>query len=293
MELQVLYVDTLFLVNLALDLLSLILVGLLMHLKRSIPRLLSASVLGALYAVGAVLLSFHPLIHTFLSLVVSLLLVVIAYRGFGSGVRLLAAFLAFYLSCILLGGAIEALFTVLEGFLSVRESFSLRPSDLVLLLGFLAFALIMLARRFFGGAPLKKAVTVRVSLGGRSITLPLLVDSGCLLSDPISGKAALLIRLEAVSEILPGEIITCARSKSAYMPRDPESARRCRLIPAESFDGRRLLLSVRADTLTILPDKKGRGGEQAIDAYVALYSTEKSRFGGFDGLFPSSLLPMR
>ncbi len=293
MELQVLYVDTLFLVNLALDLLSLMLVGLLMHLKRSIPRLLFASVLGALYAVAAVLLSFHPLIHTFLSLVVSLLLTVIAYRGFGSGVRLFAAFLTFYLSCVLLGGAIEALFTVIEGLLSVREDFSLRPSDLVLLLGFSAFALITLAERFFGGAPLKKAVTVRVTLGGRSLTLPLLVDSGCLLSDPISGKAALLVRLETVSEILPGEIITCARSKSAYMPHDPESARRCRLIPAESFDGRRLLLSVRADSLALLPDKKGKGGEQVLDAYLALYSTEKSRFGGFDGLFPASLLPMR
>ena len=215
MELQVLYVDTLFLVNLALDLLSLLLVGLLMHLKRSIPRLLFASSLGAAYATAAVLLGFHPLIHTFLSLTVSFLLIVVAYRGFGSGTRLFAAFLTFYLSCVLLGGAIEALYTVIEGLLSVREDFSLRASDLVLLLGFLAFALITLAERFFGGAPLKKAVTVRITLGGRSLTLPLLVDSGCLLSDPISGKAALLVRLEAVSEILPSEIITCARSKSA------------------------------------------------------------------------------
>ena len=290
MELQILYLDTLFFINLALDFLSLVLVGLLLHLKRSTLRLLLSSSLGALYATLAVLFSIHPVIHIFLSLTFSLLLVSLAYRGFGSGVRFFGAVLGFYLACVLLGGAVEALFTVLEGILFVRDDATLRTGDVVLLLGFLAFGLIYAAERFFGDSPLKKVATVRIRFGEKALTLPLLVDSGCLLSDPISGKAALLVRLEALGDILPSEIITCARSKSAYMPRDPASARRCRLIPAQSLDGRRLLLSVRADELSLLPEKKGKGSETVLDAYIALYSVEKARFGGFDGLFPSSLL---
>ncbi len=293
MELQILYLDTLFFINFALDFLSLLLAGLLLHLKRSTVRLLFSSLIGAAYATLAVVFSFHPTVHIFISLVLSLLMVSLAYRGFGSAARFFFAALAFYLGCVLLGGAVEALFSVLEGILFMREDASLRTSDVILLLGFSAFGLIYAAERIFGGTPLKKVATIRIRFGERSLTLPLLVDSGCFLADPISGKAALLIRLEALGDLLPGEIITCARSKSAYMPRDPASARRCRLIPAESLDGRRLLLSVRADELSLLPEKKGKGEEMVLDAYIALYSTEKTRFGGFDGLFPASLLPLR
>lgn len=293
MELQILYLDTLFFINFALDFLSLLLAGILLHLKRRSVRLLLSSFLGALYATIAVVLSFHPILHIVISLLLSFLMVSIAYRGFGGAARFFFAVLAFYLGSVLLGGAIEALFSLLEGILFMRESASLRTSDLILLLGFLSFGVIYAAERIFGSAPLKKVATVRIRFGERSLTLPLLVDSGCLLADPISGKAALLVRLEALGDLLPGEIITCARSKSAYMPRNPESARRCRLIPAESLDERRLLLSVRADELSLLPEKRGKGKEATLDAYIALYSTEKSRFGGFDGLFPSSLLPLR
>lgn len=292
MELQILYLDTLFFVNFALDFLSLLLVGLFLHLKRRLLRLLLSSLLGALYAVGAVLLDIHPTLHIVVSVALSVLLVAVGYRDFVNSGRFFGAVLLFYLSSVLLGGAIEALFSLLEGVLTVREDASLRSSDVILLLGFSAFGLIYAATRFFGNAPIKKAATVRVTLGGKSVTLPLLVDSGCLLSDPISGRAALLVRLEAISSILPSEVITCARSASAYMPRDPATARMCRLIPASSLDGKRLLLSVRADEISVLPEKKGKKDKKdgyLLDAYIALYSVGQSHFGGFEGLFPASL----
>ena len=291
MELQILYVDTLFFVNFALDLLALILASLFLHLGRRLVRLLIASALGALYAVAAVLLSLHPALHTVLSILLSLLLVAVAFRDFVNSGRFFAAVLLFYLSSILLGGAIDALYAVLESLVFLRNEATIKPSDLVLLLGFAAFGLIYAASRFFGNAPVKKVATVRITLSGKSVTLPLLVDSGCLLCDPISGKPALLVRLEALSGVLPSEIIACARSSTAYMPRDPQNARRCRLIPATALDGKRLLLSIRADEVYLIPEKKEKGGKggYSLDAFVALYSVGQSHFGGFEGLFPSSL----
>jgi stage II sporulation protein GA (sporulation sigma-E factor processing peptidase) len=292
MELQILYLDTLFFVNLALDLLALLLASLLLHLRRRLWRLLAASCVGAIYAVLAVVFTLHPLIHIILSVLVAVLLVLIAFRDLGNIGRLVGAVLLFYASSVLLGGAIEALFTVLETLLDMRDTAELSASDLVLLLGFAAFGILYAASRFFGGVPLKRFAGIRVTFGGKSATFSVLVDSGCLLSDPISGKPALVVRLDALSTVLPSEIIACARSRSAYMPRDPSNARKCRLIPAEGLGERRLLLSIRPDELCILPEKRSKEKEKSVDAYIALIPAAQNHFGGFEGLLPSSLLTL-
>lgn len=293
MALRVLYVDTLFFINFALDLLSLTLVGILLHIRRRLWRLLVASALGAVYAVAAVLFGVPPFLHFLLSLGMSFVLVMTAFRNFGNKGRFLAAIIAFYLASVLLGGVIDALFGVLEGFLPMRFDGALRLSDLVLLFGFAAFGLVYAASRFFGGMPLGKFAYVRITFGMKSVTFSVLIDSGCLINDPISGKPALVVRAEALSSVLPREILACARSKHAFMPRDPDTARKCRLIPAEALGERRLLLSVRPDRLCVLPDKnnrKTREKEKELDAYVALLTTEENHFGGFEGVLPSSLL---
>ncbi len=290
MELRVLYIDTLFFVNFALDLLSLCLVGLFLHMERRLWRILIASAVGALYASTAVVFAFSPLLHLLCSVGIACLLVRISFRNFGNAGRFLGALILFYLSSFLLGGIIEALFSLLRTLLNPRTDSSLRTADFVLLFGFLAFGCLYAASRFFGGIAVKKTVSIRASLEGKSVTFPVLVDSGCLLFDPISGKPALLVRLEVLSGILPSEIIASARSKTAYMPRTPQHARRCRLIPAEALGERRLFLSVRVDEIALLPEKKGKEKERYLDAYIALFPIERNHFGGCEGLLPSSLM---
>lgn len=290
MELKVLYVDTLFFVNFALDLLSLCLVGVFLHVERRLWRILAAAAIGALYATAAVLWAFLPVLHLFFSVLLSFLLVRVSFGSFGNVRRFLGAVILFYISSVLLGGAVEAMFSLLETLLVGRTDASLRASDLVLLFGFLAFGVLYAASRFFGGLPTKRNVNVRVSFEAKNVTFTVLIDSGCLLCDPISGKPALLVRLDALSSVLPSEIVAAARSKSAYMPRSPQYARRCRLIPAEALGEKRLLLSVRADALELLPEKVGKEKEKRLDAYIALISVERGHFGGCEGLLPSSLL---
>lgn len=289
MTLEILYVDTLFFINFALDLLSLCLTGVFLHMERRLLRLLIASFLGAVYAVLAVILAIHPALHVVLSLLCAFVLLSVSYRSFGSPWRYLGAVAVFYLASMLLGGAIEALFSFLETLLHSRTDAHLRPADLVLLFGFLAFLAVWGLRRLFGGISERSFATVRATLDGKSVSFPVLVDSGCLLSDPISGKPALLVRLEALSDVLPSQIVACARSRTAYMPRDPAYARRCRLIPAEALGERRIFLSVRMDELSLLPAKGSRERARRIDAYIALFPVERHHFGGFEGLLPSSL----
>ena len=287
--LRVLYVDTLFFVNFALDLLSFCFVGLLLHMEKKPWRILTASALSALYAVIAVLLAFPFLLQLLTSVLLFMLLLPLAYRSFGSLKKYLLGVGIFYFSSVLLGGAVEGAFSLIESLTEMRGDDGPRSSDLVLLFGFVTYGVLYLFSRFVSAETTKRVATVRVTLNGKSATFSLLVDSGCLLSDPLSGKPALLVCLEALSGILPGEITACARSYTATMPYVPQNARRCRLIPAEALGERRLLLCVRADELLLVSSRGRKRKERSLDAYIAILPMGKERFDGLEGLLPASL----
>ncbi|MBP3437495.1 MAG: sigma-E processing peptidase SpoIIGA [Clostridia bacterium] len=283
---QVLYIDTLFFVNFAMDFLVLYLSGSFLHLRKKLSLFLIASFLGGVYAVAAVLFDFPSWLSLLLSPVVAVLLIAVAFRHTGSYKVFFSAVVLFMLFSMLLGGTVSALYTFLEGIFDVRQTEKLLLSDVVLILGFVTFCIVSLTLRFFGGMPKEKFATVVVEMFGKSIAVSALVDSGCLLTDPISGRPAIVVCLEAVSPILPSEVILCARSHKTGMPSNPRIARKCRLLPAKSLGSRSLLLSVRPDKVYIQIGKE----KKECEALLALYAVGKKHFGGRDGLLPSSLL---
>ncbi len=283
---QVLYIDTLFFVNFAMDFLVLYVTGTFLHMKKRLALFLLASLLGGIYAVLAVVYTFPSWLSLLLSPVVALLLSAIAFRGLGSIRSFLLAVLLFMLFSMLFGGIISVFFTFLEGIFEVRESEAMSVSDVVLILGFLAFGIVSLAIRFFANIPREKNATVVVEMFGKTVLVPVLVDSGCLLKDPISGRPAVVLRLDSVAPILPAEIVMCARAPKTSMPTNPTIARKCRLLPAKGLGSRSLLLSVRPDRLYVQVGKEKR----ECEAQIALFSVEKNHFGGRDGLLPTALL---
>ena len=288
MNLQILYADTLFLSNLVMNLLALSLTGAIMHVKGKKSRLWLSSALGGVYATLAVVFAFPGVLHIIAGLLLSTLLVAIAFGGTGMGRGLFfRTFALFYFSSILLGGGIEALFSLLEGTLGMRTDLVFRPADAVLFIGFLAYFVMRAVSRFLGGGDLPHSVLVRITYGDRSVTVPLLVDSGCRLSYPISGKGAILVSLSALRTVLPSPVISSAEGKRITIPGEHSLAGRCRLLPTVGVSGERLLLAFRADEVTLVAD----GG--SLDVWVALYTGNTARFGGCRGLFPSSLLYAR
>ncbi|MBQ8908341.1 MAG: sigma-E processing peptidase SpoIIGA [Clostridia bacterium] len=283
---QVLYIDTLFFVNFAMDFFVLYITGSFLHIRKRLPLFLLASLLGGVYAVLAVVYAFPSWLSLLLSPVVAVLLSAIAFRGLGSIRSFLAAVLLFMVFSMLFGGVISAFYTFLEGIFDVRESEALALSDVILILGFVSFGLVSLLLRFFGKMPREKYATVIAELFGKTVYIPVLVDSGCLLSDPISGRPAIVVRLDTLAAALPAEIVMCARGKRTEMPGNTALARRCRLLPAKGLGSRTLLLSVRPERLTVQIGKEKR----ECEALLALYSVEKNHFGGRDGLLPTALL---
>lgn len=285
MNLQILYADTLFLSNLVMNLLALSLTGGVMHLRYGKGRLIVSSVLGGLYSVFAVVFSFQSTLHIVVGVFLSALLVLISFGGAGQGGGFfLRAFLLFYFSSVLLGGGIEALFSLLEGLFGMRNDLVFRPADAVLAVGFGAYFILRAVSALLCGGETPHSVSVRISWEGRSVTLPLLVDSGCRLTDPITGKCAVIVSANALRGVLPSAVLNAAGEKRITIPKDHSLAGRCRLMPMRTVGEERLLLAFRPSEVLLLGD----GG--SLDVWVALATERAGRYGGCSGLFPANLL---
>lgn len=280
---QVLYVDTLLISNMAMNYLSLGLAARLLHRPVSVWRRLFASLLGGIYALLAVILSFPSVLHLPGMVALSALLLLITFGRMGGKRLFLGGLLVYLLSNFLLGGATEALFGFMERSLGTRTYFGLRAADLVLVVGFTAYFVIRLALRFFVGTPLPDGVSVRFVLGSRSLTLPLLVDSGCFLSDPISGKAAVLVAADAMEGFLPKEMFLYIKGRTDTLPQHSFLERRIRLLPSESIGGKRLLTALRLDEVVLVT-----AGQKKVplDVLVA-FTDERNGFGGYKGILPA------
>lgn len=280
---QVLYVDTLLISNMAMNYLSLGLAARLLHRPLSVWRRLLASFLGGVYAVLAVIMEFPSILHIPTLLLLSCLLLLTAFGKMGGGRLFLGGLLIFCLSSFLLGGATEALFGYMERAFGTRTYFGVRTADLVLLVGFVSYLIIKLILRFFVGTPLPSGATVRFVLGSHSLTLPLLVDSGCLLADPISGKAAILVAADAMEGFLPKEMFLYLKGRTDTLPDRSFLERRIRLLPSESVGGKKLLTALRLDEVILITP-----GEKSVPLDVLVAFTDETRdFGGYKGILPA------
>ena len=169
----------------------------------------------------------------------------------------------------------------------MRTNAILRPADTVLVLGFLAYFILRQLSRFLTGGGLPHSVNVSISYGGRALSLPLLVDSGCFLSDPVTGKSAILVSHSALRTVFPAEVIAAATGARVSMPESLFLARRSRLLPMKGAGGDRLLLAFRPDEVRLLSDGA------TLDVWVAIYTADTARFGGCRGLLPATLLYAR
>ena len=106
------YGDVYFLVNFSIDFLVLLLVGKFLRLRRIAWRLVLASLLGGAYAIFALFMAFSGWHGVVLQFAAALLLCLIAY-GFCGTHDLVRLLCGFYGASVLLGGAVNALYTLL------------------------------------------------------------------------------------------------------------------------------------------------------------------------------------
>ena len=147
-----------------------------------------------------------------------------------------------------------------------------------------AATLIGLFKRHFTFQRQEKTVTLSLSARGRSTVVSALVDSGNLLADPLSGRPCIVLHPDAAQWLLPRDVLDFWESGGVDPTLlDAATARRIRLIPAETVGGHDLLVGYVPDRVEVLGE-----AARVVDALLVL-GKEGERYAGNEALIPSVL----
>lgn len=272
------YADLLFLVNFSMDYLCAYLTASILR-RRAIPwRLLSASVLGGIYAVLALFLPAHRGMSLLLDILVCAIMCGILFYVRGGPFRFYIASCAVFVGVSMaMGGMMTALFNLLNRIDWPSETVS-DPEDGLSAWVFAVLAGISTLAGLKGSRILHRSATRRyarlsVTVGGRTAEMQALLDSGNLCRDPLSGRPVIFIDSQP-AHVLIGE----------GEARDPDMARRVRLIPVETVGGRRLQKAYLPDCV-VLTD---RGGAHTVDALIAPVESMRGA-GGYQAIVSAEL----
>lgn len=268
----VVYIDSLFLLNLIVDYLLLLGAARLSGAVLFRPRLALGAALGAAYACAVFLPELGFLTHPAVELSVAGAMALIA---FGGGRRLLRSFLAFLaLSCALGGGVLALSLLGARGVGLERGVLSPHVDLGVLLLSAAGcYAVASLVFRRSAGHGTRELVSAVLILEGRQVTVTALLDTGNTLTDPATGRGVLVVEGEKVAPLLD-----CPLEEAQL--RDPvgtlarmERNGRFRLLPYQTVGVEcGLLLAVRLDRVRI--------GEREYSGVLAALSPNRLSDGG-------------
>lgn len=279
----VIYVDTLFLLNAAVDYLLLLASARLAGEPLARLRFLLGAALGGLYAVAIFLPGLSFLARPPCRLAAAVLMVLAAFWKSRRLLRQVVIFLA--LSCAF-GGGVLAIGLLGGRGLTLSNGVLYSGMDLKIVLlsaaGCYGALTLLFQRTGRHTAAAGELRPVRLTLGERQVSLTALVDTGNTLTDPATGRPVLVAEADCVEELLPPGI----RPSPADL-RDPAGAlerledpwrRRFRLLPYRSVGvDRGLLLAVRVDQVQV-------GEEDRGPMLTALSPTPVSDGGGYRAL---------
>ncbi len=258
------YADILFLINFSMDFLSLCLTGRLTSHRMSRRRLMLAAAFGALAGCAAMFLPLDGIPFVLAGLVTALAVVRIAFGKAGSLRQLVRDTLILWGTGTLLGGILTSVLS-LGNAVWFREDGGHGSFAPMVLLGFAAASGFL---RIAGHSSGKRSAEVTVTAAGMSISFAALCDSGCLLTEPISGMPVIV-----ASETVLGTIGELLASE--------ETSLRLRMIPAEGICGHRLLRGFVPEEVTV----NGR----TVSAVIAC-GTKEGNYGGFGGIVPAKIV---
>ena len=287
---HILYGDVYLLINFSLDALALVLAGCFLRRARRLLRIMLAALLGAIYALAALLLPPLPfLLSLCLDLLAAALLCLAAY-GYGGFFAWLKTLLAFYTASVLLGGAVSALYSMLAELLGVADgSFSTdgRRAEIFLLFALISGVIIHIGGRVLSRHSRARAVAVEVECDGRHAYFRALSDSGNLLTDPLSGKAVIVCKREALGELLPPTCFGLLSGRDSGIPL--ALRRRLRVVVAHGIGGGVAMLGFVPDSILIAAEEEV-GEAHAVDAILAVAEKDIRDFGGYAAIVPTVLV---
>jgi len=245
---EIIYVDSMFFLNLVIDYLLLCCTAAVCGLSTKRLRYLSGALIGAAYSVAVYIPGWNFLSSPLIKLSSALFMALAAYGGEKNVLRCSLAFLAVsaafggFVYCITLTGN--------------RPAFDMHT----LILSFaLCYALLTLIFRYRAAHCEKSFADVEIGLGGRKVKFRAMLDTGNELCDPISGMRVMVACPHAVKSLFPEGEALPFEDAVAFLEKTgniPELSGRVRLIPYSAVGSSGMLPAFKADSVLVNGEKK-------------------------------------
>jgi hypothetical protein len=221
------------------------------------------------------------IINVIINLAVSYLMCLIVFTK-----RTLPCYALFYGSGCLLGGAMTAFFTFMNGVNTDSTESTPLPGKIPLgwmavsavIIGASAIAGERMAKRKRSSRPCRLSVVSHIG----SFTFDAMTDTGNLLLDPMSGKPVIILQKKEFLSILPDALIPIFEkgdpSELSNLP--PELLTAVRLIPSHSVGGDKLLFSYLPKRITL----------DGIEVTAIIAMGDSNSYGGYSALVPEILI---
>ena len=282
------YGDVLFIINFSMDFLSLYMVGKLLHIPMRAWRVILGASVGALYGVLELLLSVSGFVSFLMAVLVMLLMCYIAF-GKQAFYRFAMTVALFCGVNMLIGGMMTAAFVKLGAYRQYIEIggelhtvYGDMPVWLFVVLSAGSSLTTWGLGRVFRKKSAMRTCDLRIRFDDKEKEMTGLVDSGNLLTEPLSGTPVIFLK-EECADLLPASMLDAMRTGCASL--DYLSGARLRFVPSRTVSGEGILLALVPQAVYL----RIHGAWEPRRALLAVDFTDGD-FGGFSALVPEILV---
>lgn len=285
------YVDVLLVLNYVINMLLILCMAKLTGRKPKRRRIVAAALLGSAGSLTIFLPFFGFAVSILWKLLLSMIIVLTAfsYVSFRLYCKQLFVFFAvsFFFAGVML--AVWMAFAP-RGMLYYNGVVYFNISSITLLLTTtIAYGLLSIFQRFTRGGRLQTAVyQADITLGGRTVTVQGLVDTGNSLYEPFSDIPVMVCGLADVATLLPqglAEAILSGRHLSGELP----GGLPLRLVPYDNVGGGGAIPAFRPDLLRLV----GPGGEFRVETVYIAMTMQKIGGEGYNAILNPDLIGVK
>lgn len=286
------YIDVVLIENLVMNYIILFATAVVLKLKIKQIRLISASLVGAIYTVISYISGLRIYANFFLKLMLSVIIIYIAFNP-KSLKKLLKFTLIFYLTSFVFGGAAFALIYVVKPQDLLKNNgliLSLNSLKIIAISATIAFIIIIIGFKVVKNKISAKDMycDVEIKINNTKIETKAMIDTGNFLKEPITNTPVIVVEHTLLYECIPKEILNHLESilggdfseipeniKEEYMPK-------LKVIPFSSLGKQNgMLLGIKAEMVIVKHEEEEKENTNVI---IGIYNKSLTKRGEYRAL---------
>ena len=290
-----LYIDLILLENIIMNYIIILATGMVCRVNINHIRVLIGSFLGALYAILVYAIELEIYTNPIIKILISVCMIYISFNSRNIKI-LLKQLLIFYLTSFCFGGAAYYLLHNINPNMIKSVNGVLTgtyPIKIAILGGILGFFIINISFKIIKNKLTKKdkIYEVEIFYKEKSTNINVILDTGNLLTAPITKTPVLILEAEKLKNIIPKNILDNIEDviyNKSFENLDEDIELRCSIIPFSSIGKNNgIIMGFRPDYIKIYTDE---GEEIRKKVIVGIYNNKIGKNGLYSGLIGLNLL---